>query len=85
MPLTIAGRTFKSRLFAGTGRFQSPALLRAALAASGTEMVTVAIRTTGVDGSGPDAGILSAIDLDEVSSSAQHSRSYERAPSGLHG
>ena len=37
--------------------------LRAALAASGTEMVTVAIRTTGVDGSGPDAGILSAIDL----------------------
>ena len=65
MPLTIAGRTFKSRLFAGTGRFQSPALLRAALAASGTEMVTVAIRTTGVDGSGPDAGILSAIDLDK--------------------
>ena len=64
-PLSIAGRTFKSRLFAGTGRFQSPALLRAALAASGTEMVTVAIRATGVDGSGPDAGVLSAIDLDQ--------------------
>ena len=62
-PLVIAGRTFQSRLFVGTGRFISPAVMRAALAASETEMVTVAIRTTGVDGSGPDAGILAAIDL----------------------
>jgi thiazole synthase len=46
----------------GTGRFVSPAVLRQALDASGTEMVTVAIRMTGVDGSGPDAGILSALD-----------------------
>ncbi len=61
-PLVIAGETFASRLFMGTGRFQSPALLRAALDASGTELVTVAIRMTGVDGSGPDAGILSALD-----------------------
>ena len=61
-PLLIAGRTFSSRLFMGTGRFQSPAVLRAALEASGTEIVTVAIRMTGVDGSGPDAGILSALD-----------------------
>jgi thiazole synthase len=62
-PLVIAGRRFRSRLFVGTGRFVSPALLRAALDASGTELVTVAIRTTGVDGSGPDAGILTALDL----------------------
>jgi thiazole synthase len=62
-PLVIAGRRFQSRLFVGTGRFRSPAALRAALDASGTEMVTVAIRTTGVDGSGPDAGILAALDL----------------------
>src|ERR671935_3043013 len=61
-PLVIAGRTFTSRLFVGTGRFPSPALMREALEASGTEMVTVAIRLTGVDGSGPDSGILSAID-----------------------
>ncbi|MBV9134326.1 MAG: sulfur carrier protein ThiS [Chloroflexi bacterium] len=61
-PLVIAGRTFNSRLLMGTGRFQSPALLRAALEVSGTEIVTVAIRMTGVDGSGPDAGILSALD-----------------------
>jgi thiazole synthase len=61
-PLIIAGKAFSSRLFMGTGRFQSPALLRAALEASATEIVTVAIRMTGVDGSGPDAGILSALD-----------------------
>jgi thiazole synthase len=63
-PLVIAGRPFRSRLFVGTGRFPSPAVMRAALAASGTELVTVAIRTTGLDGSGPDAGILAALDLD---------------------
>jgi thiazole synthase len=61
-PLVIAGKTFRSRLFMGTGRFVSPAVLRAALDASDTEMVTVAIRMTGADGSGPDAGILSSID-----------------------
>jgi thiazole synthase len=61
-PLIIAGKTFSSRLFMGSGRFQSPAVLRAALEASATEIVTVAIRMTGVDGSGPDAGILSALD-----------------------
>jgi thiazole synthase len=61
-PLVIAGRSFTSRLFMGTGRFVSPAALRAALDASGTEIVTVAIRMTGVDGSGPDAGILASLD-----------------------
>jgi thiazole synthase len=63
-PLVIAGRTFSSRLFVGTGRFESPAVMRAALEVSGTEMVTVAIRLTGLDGSGPDAGILGSLDLD---------------------
>jgi thiazole synthase len=62
--LVIAGRAFHSRLFMGTGRFISPAVMRAALEASGTEMVTVAIRMTGVDGSGPDAGILGALHRD---------------------
>jgi thiazole synthase len=61
-PLVIAGKAFTSRLLMGTGRFVSPAVLRAALEASATELVTVAIRTTGADGSGPDAGILSAFD-----------------------
>jgi thiazole synthase len=60
--LVIAGQSFHSRLLMGSGRFVSPAVLRAALEASGTQIVTVAIRMTGLDGSGPDAGILSALD-----------------------
>ena len=42
--LIIAGRTFKSRLFLGTGKFRSNAEMQAAIAASGTEMVTVAMK-----------------------------------------
>jgi thiazole synthase len=36
--------TFASRLFAGTGKFTTPDIMREALAESGTELVTVAIR-----------------------------------------
>ncbi|MDQ6799140.1 MAG: thiazole synthase [Actinomycetota bacterium] len=43
-PLVIAGRAFGSRLFLGTGKFPSNAALTAAIRASGTEMVTVALR-----------------------------------------
>ncbi|MDD6499518.1 MAG: thiazole synthase [Bacteroidales bacterium] len=42
--LIIAGRAFKSRLFLGTGKFHSNAEMQAAIAASGTEMVTVAMK-----------------------------------------
>lgn len=60
-PLIIAGRRFGSRLMIGTGKFPSAAALRAAIAASGSEIVTVALRR--VDLSRPeDEGILSAID-----------------------
>ena len=42
--LTIAGRTLRSRLLLGTGGFPSLALLSEAIAASGCELVTVALR-----------------------------------------
>ena len=42
--LTIAGRTLRSRLLLGTGGFASLALLAEAIAASGCELVTVALR-----------------------------------------
>ena len=42
--LIIAGRAFKSRLFLGTGKFRSNAEMQAAIAASGAEMVTVAMK-----------------------------------------
>lgn len=42
--LTIGGREFSSRLFVGTGKFQSNELMAKAIDASGTEMVTVAMK-----------------------------------------
>src|SRR5690606_7071090 len=36
--------TFTSRLFTGTGKFSSPALMREALLASGSELVTTALK-----------------------------------------
>lgn len=42
--LTIVGRTFRSRLFVGTGKYRSKPLMARCHAASGTEMVTLAVR-----------------------------------------
>jgi thiazole synthase len=62
-PLVIAGRTFASRLVLGTGKFSSPESMRAALEASGTEMVTVALRRADLSGKrDPFANILEYVD-----------------------
>ncbi len=42
--LEIGAHTFRSRLFVGTGKYQDLAVMREALAASGTDCVTVAVR-----------------------------------------
>lgn len=42
--LTIGGRDFSSRLFVGTGKFPSNRMMLEAVLASGTEMVTVAMK-----------------------------------------
>jgi thiazole synthase len=42
--LTIAGRTFGSRLIVGTGKYPSMSVARAAIEASGAALVTVAVR-----------------------------------------
>jgi thiazole synthase len=61
--LTIAGRAFRSRLILGTGKFPSPEAMRDALAASGTEIVTVALRRADLSGKqDPFANILEFID-----------------------
>jgi thiazole synthase len=60
---TIAGRQFRSRLLLGTGKFSSPELMRDALAASGAEIVTVALRRADLSGKNdPFANILEFID-----------------------
>jgi thiazole synthase len=62
-PLVIAGRTFRSRLILGTGKFSAPEVLRDALEASGAEMVTVALRRADLSGKkDPFANILEFID-----------------------
>ena len=61
--LIIAGRTIKSRLFLGTGKFPSNESMRDALAASGAEIVTVALRRADLSGGhDPYANILDYVD-----------------------
>src|ERR671929_1511827 len=61
--LRIADREFTSRLLVGTGKFGSNELMRDALEASGTELVTVALRRADLSGRhDPFANILDFID-----------------------
>ena len=53
---TVAGRTFRSRLIVGTGKYKDFAENAAAVAASGAEIVTVAVRRVNI--SDPKAPML---------------------------
>src|SRR5213593_2482994 len=65
-PMTIAGRQFQSRLILGTGKFSAPEAMRDALVASGTQIVTVALRRADLSGKkDPFANILEFIDVDK--------------------
>ena len=57
---SLGGRTFTSRIIVGTGKYASVDETREALDASGTEMVTVALRRVDLSGKGPN--LLDAID-----------------------
>jgi thiazole synthase len=59
--LVIAGRQFKSRLLAGTGKFASSEVMAQALEKSGAEIVTVALRRVNI--ANKDDDMLRAIDL----------------------
>ncbi len=52
--LIIGGHEFNSRLFLGTGKFSSNELMRQAILASGTEMVTAAMKRIDMDNSEDD-------------------------------
>lgn len=60
--LEIAGETFSSRLFLGTGKYPDAQTMNAALEASGTALVTVAIRYMDLSGD-EDGSILHQLDL----------------------
>ncbi|MFZ5625305.1 MAG: thiazole synthase [Gemmatimonadota bacterium] len=60
-PLVIGGRTFRSRLMVGTGKYRSNAEMVAAIEASGAEVVTVAVRRVDLDRT-KEEGILHHLD-----------------------
>jgi thiazole synthase len=62
--LQIAGRTFRSRLIVGTGKYPSHQIMKAAHEASGAEMVTVAVRR--VDISRKTESLLDYIDTSRI-------------------
>ena len=64
-PLIIGDRTFTNRFFLGTGKFESREQTRAALEASGTELVTAAL-TRVHEGDAAEDSILGAIDRSKV-------------------
>src|SRR5919204_748272 len=64
-PFTIAGLTFRSRLIVGTGKYPSFELMKKCHDASGTEMVTVAVRRLDLSAKG-EASLLHWIDTQKV-------------------
>lgn len=60
-PLTIAGKDFSSRLMLGTGKYPDFTVMREAIEASGSEIVTVSIRRVELKSAGHD-GLLDALD-----------------------
>jgi thiazole synthase len=74
-PLVIAGKTFRSRLIVGTGKYPSPQVMTDAHLASGTEMVTVAVRRVKLPGKAAaspeqaervEGSLLDAIDRERI-------------------
>src|SRR5690606_39065641 len=64
-PLVIAGREFSSRLVVGTGKYPSHEVMQAAHEASGTQMVTVAVRRVDLSARGRES-LLSWIDRSRI-------------------
>ncbi len=65
LPLTIAGRTFRSRLMTGTGKYRSIEQMQACIAASDCEIVTVAVRRVQTQAPGHE-GLAEAIEWSKI-------------------
>lgn len=64
-PLTIAGKTFKSRLMTGTGKYRSIPEMQQSVLASGCEIVTVAVRRVQTNAPGHE-GLAEALDWSKI-------------------
>ncbi len=62
-PLTIAGRSYRSRLLTGTGKFKDLAETARATEAAGAEIVTVAIRRTNIGQTPGEPNLLDVLPL----------------------
>jgi len=62
--LVLAGRTFHSRLLVGTGKYKDFAQTRAAVDASGAQIVTVAIRRTNIGQNANEPSLLEFLPAD---------------------
>ncbi len=62
--LSIAGRTFRSRLLLGTGKYRDLAETQAAVEASGAEMITVAVRRTNIGQQADEPNIVDILPAD---------------------
>jgi thiazole synthase len=60
-PLVIAGQSYSSRLLIGTGKYRDFAETRAAVEASGAQIVTVAIRRTNIGQNRNEPSLLEAL------------------------
>jgi thiazole synthase len=60
-PLVIGGKSYRSRLLIGTGKYRDFAETRAAVDASGAQIVTVAIRRTNIGQNPDEPNLLDAI------------------------
>ena len=63
-PLVLGNKTFTSRLLLGTGKYENNEIMNAALVASGTEFVTVAVRRLDLAAT-KGGGFLDALDRDK--------------------
>ena len=63
--LTIAGKTYASRLLVGTGKYRDLAETQAATQASGAQIITVAIRRTNIGQNKDEPNLLDVIPLDQ--------------------
>ncbi len=59
--LSIAGRDFQSRLLVGTGKYKDMQETRAAIDASGAEIVTIAVRRTNIGQNADEPNILEVL------------------------
>ncbi|HOP16148.1 MAG TPA: thiazole synthase [Gammaproteobacteria bacterium] len=63
-PLVIADRTFTSRLLVGTGKYRDMDETRAAIEASGAEIITIAVRRTNIGQNKDEPNILDVLPPD---------------------